>query len=137
MDIFCTDTFYAEFHKIYKKNSYKDIESEIIKHFFDKSAEELCNGTLLNNKSEVNPYIKKRLKGSGGYRVYFYIYIVEGRTYLLFLHPKTGSMGSSNIDDAFKVKIIKTLSGAIKNNQIYKMSKDSIGKRIIFTRPIF
>lgn len=80
----------------------------------------------------MNPHIKKRLKGSGGFRIYYYIYVTEDRLYLLFVHPKSGSMGSSNIDDDFKADIIKRLPSAIRDKQLYKLSKDKKGKRILF-----
>ena len=134
MEVFCTNDFYQEYNKLSKKNSYKDIESEIIKHFFDKEAIELCNGTLLNNRSEVNPYIKKRLKGKGGFRIYYYIYITDDKLYLLFVHPKTGSLGAPNIDDDFKAEIIKKLPSAIKEKQIYRLTKGDTGKKIVFTK---
>ena len=134
MELFCSYDFHQAYHKLKKNNSYREIESLILKHFFDKTPLELCEGTLLNNRSEVNPYIKKRLKGSGGFRVYYYLYFTDGKLFLLFVHPKSGSMGVPNIDDAFKAQIIKKLPEAIKNKEIYNLSKDKSGKKIIFTK---
>lgn len=68
MAIFCTETFRAQFAKLIKKTSYADLEEELINHFFNKDIAQLSTGTRLNN-SDTTPYIKKRLAGSGGYRM--------------------------------------------------------------------
>jgi hypothetical protein len=71
MNIFCLEDFKEEFEKLKKKNSYASIEQDIIDYFFNKDIKDLLSGTRLNNSNDT-PYIKKRLKGSGGFRIYFY-----------------------------------------------------------------
>lgn len=70
MEIFCLEDFKVEFEKLSSKKSYNSLEQDIIDYFFNKSFQQLCSGTRLNN-SEKTPYIKKRLKGRGGFRFYF------------------------------------------------------------------
>jgi hypothetical protein len=74
MTILCIEDFKVEFEKLKKKNSYSSIEEDIIEYFFDKEKQQLTSGTRLNN-SDDTPYIKKRLNGSGGFRIYFLLII--------------------------------------------------------------
>jgi hypothetical protein len=132
MQIFCTEGFHWEFQKLSKNKSYKNLESEIIGHFFNKEMAELCNGTRLNGHSD-NPYIKKRLNGAGGYRTYFYILIKKECLYFVFVHPKTGSSGYENINDAKKSEFMKDLLEKIQANQLLKMTLDNAVNKIVFT----
>ncbi len=118
MNIFCLEDFKIEFEKLKKKNSYSTIEKDIIEYFFNKDIQELMSGTRLNN-SDTTPYIKKRLKGSGGLRVYFLFIIKEEKLYLMFLHPKTGSLGYENITDESKAFLYKKVLECIKNNNLF------------------
>jgi len=135
MKIFCLDDFKVEFEKLISKRSYKDIQKEIINYFFDKSVDDLKSGTRLNNDNHV-PYIKKRLRGSGGYRCYFLLLIKKECLYLMFVHPKTGSEGSSNITDASKTYLYKKVHKSIESSDLYELSLDKAKKNIIFTKAI-
>ncbi len=73
MKLFCIDEFKIEFDKLKSKKAYNTIESDIIDYFFGKSIEDLNNGDLLN-ASKINPFWKKRLRGRGGFRVYFMVH---------------------------------------------------------------
>lgn len=78
MKLFCLEDFKVEFEKLKSKNSYKTVEKEIIDYFFNKKASQLQSGTRLNH-SDTEPYIKKRLKGKGGYRFYYLLLIKKRR----------------------------------------------------------
>lgn len=106
MKLFCLEDFKAEFEKLKKKNSYSSIEKDILEYFFNKEIESLKSGSRLNN-SDDTPYIKKRLGGSGGFRVYFLLIIKKESVYLMFVHPKTGSEGFENITDESKALLYK------------------------------
>jgi hypothetical protein len=131
MKILCLEDFKLEFEKLRKKNSYSSIESDIIAYFFDKEIQELVSGTRLNN-SDSTPYIKKRLKGSGGYRVYFLMVIKDETLYLMFLHPKTGSMGYDNITDDSKAMLYKKVLECIKSNDLFVVTLEN--EKLIFTK---
>ncbi|MBA4303664.1 MAG: hypothetical protein C0424_05510 [Sphingobacteriaceae bacterium] len=118
MAIYCTETFRAQFAKLIKKTSYADLEEELINHFFNKDIAQLSTGTRLNN-SDTTPYIKKRLAGSGGYRMYYLLLIKDGNVYLMFVHPKSGSMGYDNITDASKAALYKEVLKCIQHNELY------------------
>ena len=131
MVIYCLEDFKVEFEKLISKNSYKSLQKEIINYFFDKTVQDLASGTRLNGDSET-PYIKKRLKGSGGFRCYFLLVLKNEDLYLMFVHPKTGSMGSSNINDESKAYLYKKVLDCIKSDDLYVLSLDDSKKKIIF-----
>lgn len=133
MQINCIEDFKVEYEKLLKKNYYKDIQEELISYFFDKSIEELCSGVRLNNNEDA-PYIKKRLGGSGGYRVYYYALIKDERIYLMFVHPKTGNLGSENITDESKSHLYKKVLECINNKNFYEVSKSIDGKKLQFAK---
>ncbi|HTK22140.1 MAG TPA: hypothetical protein VL442_21625 [Mucilaginibacter sp.] len=127
MEIYSLPLFKEEYEKLIKKNSYKNLTEELFNYFHGKEVSEVLSGTRLNH-SKDEPYIKKRLSGSGGYRVYYLVIIKNQKAYLMFIHPKTGSLGSDDITDESKAKIYKDILEAIKSNQLYKVSltKDHI-----------
>jgi hypothetical protein len=118
MTILCLEDFKLEFEKLKKNKSYSSIEADIIKYFFNKNLLQLTNGTRLNN-SDITPYIKKRLNGSGGFRVYFLILIKNENLYLMFIHPKAGSLGYDNITDNSKTFLYKKALECIKSNNLF------------------
>jgi hypothetical protein len=120
MAIFCIEEFKTEYDKLIKSKSYSTLEKDLIIYFFDKPIEELLSGSRLNGSNE-NPYIKKRLKGSGGYRFYFLVIVKDNNLYLMFVHPKTGSFGYDNVKDESKAYLYKTVLDAIKNKNYYRL----------------
>lgn len=121
MKIFCLPEFKLEFEKLKKKNAYKSVEPQIIQYFFNKKVEELCSGVRLNH-SDSTPYIKKRLEGRGGFRVYYLLVIKDGNLYLMFLHPKTGPLGADNIKDESKALLYKKVLEAIQTNDLFEVT---------------
>lgn len=135
MNIYCLDDFKVEFEKLNSKRSYNTIESDLIDYFFDKSVQELSSGTRLNNNDET-PYIKKRLRGSGGFRCYFLLIIKNESLYLMFVHPKTGSKGSENITDGSKAYLYKKVLECIKSEDLYKLTLDEKQTKINFIKVV-
>ncbi|MBA4744287.1 MAG: hypothetical protein H2058_03425 [Muricauda sp.] len=133
MTIYCLEDFKVEFEKLISKKSYKSLEREIIKYFFNKPAKDLCSGTRLNHSSDA-PYIKKRLKGRGGFRCYFLLIIKEEDLYLMFVHPKTGNFGSENITDESKAYLYKKVLDCIKSDDLYELELDEYKKHLIFSK---
>ncbi len=121
MTILCLEDFKVQFEKLKKNNSYSSIEKDIVEYFFDKDVQQLASGTRLNNSDDI-PYIKKRLNGSGGFRIYFLLIIKSGKVYLMFLHPKSGSLGYENITDDSKAFLYKKVLECIKTNNLYEVS---------------
>jgi hypothetical protein len=133
MQIFCIDEFKAEFEKLISKKQYSSLEKEIIDYFFNKNTDELLSGTRLNNSNET-PYIKKRLRGKGGFRLYFLVIVKNENLYLMFVHPKTGPFGASNITDESKALLYKQVLTAIKNNYLYILELDESQKHLVFLK---
>jgi hypothetical protein len=133
MKIFCLEDFKVEYSKLSAKKSYRNLEREMISYFFDKSIGELASGVLLNNNEDI-PYIKKRLGGSAGYRFYFLLVIKNDSLYLMFVHPKTGSSGSSNITDESKTYLYKKVFYAMQNQDFYELKLDKNKNKILFRR---
>ena len=133
MDIYCLEDFKVEFEKLKSKKAYRTIEADIISYFFGKTCGDLCSGTRLNNSNDI-PYIKKRIRGSGGFRCYFLLIVKKENLYLMFIHPKTGPMGSDNITDESKAYLYKKILDCIENNDLYQLSLSKDGKEIIFNR---
>jgi len=131
MKIFCIEGFKVAFEKLLSRKSYKTIEKDIIDYFFDKDITEICSGTRLNNSDDC-PYIKKRLKGSGSFRLYYYIIIKNDCLCMMFVHPKTDSLGSLNITDEHKANIYKDVLESIKANYLYFVSK--VENKIVFEK---
>jgi hypothetical protein len=133
MEIFCLEDFKDEFDKLKVKKAYRTLEKDIIYYFFNKPIQDLNSGTRLNNSDET-PYIKKRLRGSGGYRVYFLILIKKENIYLMFIHPKTGPDGAENITDESKSALYKKVLTSIKTNDLYKITLNKTQDSILFEK---
>lgn len=132
MGLFCIKDFKVEYEKLIKNNSYKDLNQQIADNFFDKDISELLSGRRLNNCDD-EPYIKKRLKGGGGYRFYYLLIIKDSNIYLMFVHPKTGKFGSDNIDKQYKAKVYKTVLRCIEEDDLYVVSQCPQTSNLIFT----
>jgi len=133
MKIFCIAEFKVEFEKLKSKNSYNSIESDVMDYFFDKSVQDLCAGTRLNNSSTTH-YIKKRINGRGGFRFYFLLIIEDESLILMFVHSKTGSLGYENITDESKAYLYKKVLECIKTKELFELTLDLERKNIIFKK---
>lgn len=133
MNVFCLKEFKTEFEKLKRKRSYSSIEGDIIEYFFKcKNIKEISSGIRLNGASET-PYIKKRLCGRGGFRVYFLLIVKKETIYLMFIHPKTGSLGADNISDKMKSELYSKVTNCIKiNEDLYTISLNNDGDGLIF-----
>ncbi len=132
MNVYCISEFKDQFDKLIKKKSYLALEQEIVDYVFCKQISELHTGTNLNQNNKT-PFIKKRISGSGGYRIYYLLVIRKNNLYLAYIHPKTGSLSEDNLS----VKDIKNLQRrmleSISNNCLFQLSLSENKKHIIFT----
>ena len=135
MDVYCISEFKDQFDKLKKKKSYHTLEKEIIDYFFDKETEELRTGTNLN-QSNTTPYIKKRICGSGGYRVYYLLVIIKDNVYLAYVHPKTGSLGESNLPNSLIKHLQNRMLESIRDNRLFLLTLSESKTHIIFTKVI-
>lgn len=133
MRIFSTQEFKSEFEKLSKKNSYKYLSTEIITSYFDKNITECLDGTRLNGHS-INPFIKKRLGGSGGARLYLLAVIKEDAIYFSFLHAKSGASGFDNISNAKKTQLLNDVVDAIRKNNLFEITYCEKKVNLVFTK---
>ena len=133
MKVYCLEDFKAEFDKLKSNKYYSTLEQEIISCFFNKTTQELCSGTRLNN-SDKTPYIKKRLGGRGGFRCYFLLIIAKDSLYLMYVHLKTGSKGIANITDESKEMLYKKVLTCIKSNNLYQLELSDNQTKILFNK---
>lgn len=133
MQIFCINDFKKEYETLIKKRSYKPLEEAIISYFHNKKPNDLkLKGARLNQSHDA-PFIKQRLNGSGGFRIYFLLLVKENKVYLAFVHPKTGSKGAESITDKSKGLLQKRLYDAIKTNNLFRITLNKKQNSIKFT----
>lgn len=122
--IYCIEAFKKQVQKLRKNNSYKSVDQLLIQFLRDKGIDHFRTGTLLN-KSYTHPYIKHDIGGRGGFRLYCLAVIIKECVYLAFIHPKTGSGGSSNTTDEARSEFYKQITDAIKNGKLYQVKLGS------------
>jgi len=134
MIVYAITEFKEEYEKLKKHKSYKNLEKEIINYFFiDKGISDIQSGTRLNN-DDLRPYVKKRLAGKGGYRMYFFILIKDENVYLIYVHPKTGKFGVDNIDDDSKALLYKRVLESIQDEDLWSVTHDKRNDELVFTK---
>ena len=131
MNVFCTPEFKLEYEKLSKNNSYKNLGRQIIEAYLGKDINSCLSGTRLNGHSP-NPFIKKRLDGSGGGRLYVLLVIKDDNAYFTFVHPKTGSAGYENISDNKKAELLETVYECIQEDGLFKVSCCEKRENLIF-----
>jgi len=82
-----------------------------------------CTGDPLSIVPNVT-YLKKRLEGSGGYRVYVLGLVKNDAVYLLYVHPKTGPDKLANVSMEKKKALLKDVLAAIKNETLLEVAPD-------------
>ncbi len=133
MTILATPEFKFEFEKLIKINSYSYLSKEIIETYFEKKIEDCLGGVRLNGHSP-NPFLKKKLGGRGGSRLYLVAVVAKDKIYLSFIHPKAGSAGYENISNEKKTKLLDTLRECVLKYDLYELSCSEDRKNIIFTK---
>jgi hypothetical protein len=134
MDIFCIPDFIRELERLRKKNSYRDIDELLIKEFFGDIPITIKSGDINLNQSQIMPYIKRRVMGRGGYRIYFLLLVKNDIIYLAFIHPKTGTFGSENIKTAARTQFPKIILEAIKSKKnLFRVTVDENKAQLVFS----
>lgn len=119
MDFECTPEFKKQVEKLSKNKSYRNLESELIE-FIGSDLDNFSIGFNLNRNNST-PFIKKRLNGSGGYRLYYFYTINKETITLLYVHPKTGSEGFESIIDKKKSELMDTRALCKSNRDMFKI----------------
>ena len=132
MKVYCIEDFKNAFTKLSSNKKYSDLEDLILDYFLNNPIEIIATGDLLNGSEKV-PFLKKRLPDAGGYRVYFFAFIKDGNIYLSYVHPKTGSLGGSNITSEFKKYIQKKTYECIKSKTLFEITKCPLTGCLLFS----
>jgi len=130
MEFYCTYQFKREFERLLKNNSYAEFEKDMI-DFLKSSLDEVRNAIRIGGSDE-RPFLKKRIAGRSGYRVYYLFIIIDGRVYFSFVHPKTGSKGADNIKKAAVKPLIADVVNAIAGGTCFKVCISECGSQIRF-----
>lgn len=129
MEFYCIPEFRSEFNSLLSKNNYCDLSELLFEEFSEINLDDLKSGTNLLPGQGVY-YIKRRISGSSGYRIYYVIDEKNNKVYFGFIHPKTGPEGIANIGPKFKKDNFKNIFSAVKNGSLKKV-KFSDGNFII------
>jgi hypothetical protein len=132
MTIFCISQFKDVFDKLSTKKAYSGLEADIIDYFFNTTIEAIKTGDLLNNSTDA-PYIKKRLSGSGGYRIYYLVIVKDDNVYLMYVMPKTGPNGADNLKADYIKELYKNVIESIKNKDLFEVTLCAKGESLVFT----
>lgn len=126
LTFYCSNSFKNEYVKLIKRKSYNDLEPAFIDFLGikKKTIQDFFEGTKLNGYIDTDPsLIKKRLLGSGGYRLYYYLYLVKNKIYFISIHSKTGKRGKANEEDIKDIK--KQFKTDLQNNSIHTISVEN------------
>ena len=122
--LYCTDVFRREIERLRKNNSYASVDQIIIDHYCNATFVQACTGDVLSAMPNLL-FVKKRLDGSGGYRIYVVAIKRERAIYLGFIHPKTGSYGADNVTPEKKKAILRDVLSANKlESTVYEVTED-------------
>lgn len=131
MTVYCIEQFKLQFHKLSSHKKYPDFVENFSEAIFDQTFDQASHGRNLNSRGVV-PYIKKRIKGRGGYRSHLLSMVKDQAIYLLYVYPKRGPLGSSNMDSKVQGELFKVAAKAIENDDLYIVKKE--GENLTFTK---
>lgn len=138
MAFFVTNEFVSEVKLLMKTNSHADCEKVIIRGVFNVTLNELCQTGCkrLGGDPSKSPFLKKRIETEGagkssGYRLYFWVMIIEKDVYLLFIHPKTGRKSGTNLTIDKQKELVKTFITAKRDNLFKQVEIQN--NRIVYT----
>lgn len=131
IEFYTTETFKNEYDKLVRKNSYKDLGESIITELLEGNIE---LGTVLNFSNPNQPFIKRRVNGRGGFRLYLLILKLKDRVIIGYVHPKRGTLGVPNVTkDKIKL-ILKDIIDSTKNNDLYVLTKCPTTHSLVFSK---
>lgn len=140
MNIFTTKEFISEVQKLLKNKAHANCEKDIIESIFKKTIDEIKSiGTKrLGGHPEKNPFIRKRIGSektgkSSGYRLYFWLFIIEENVYLMFIHPKTGRRSTTNISSEKQKELVKTFKHCKEHNLFFEVELGKTRNKIVYT----
>jgi hypothetical protein len=129
MELYCTEEFKHEVARLRKNSSYATIEETIAKGYCGVAFSDACGGDPLSDWPDLMTYRKRRLEGSGGYRVYTLAVFAGERAYLGFIHPKTGKYKQDNLSKDEINSILRQILEARKSGNLYIVEAEGEKKK--------
>ena len=120
LEIRCTAEFKKQFDKLCKNKSYRHLEKNFIEGVLNSDMNTLCVGTTLAIRENFR-LIKERLGRSRDFRMYYLAYPSVDIIHMLYLHPKTGSMGMDNISSSFRDELLASVEMDIRLDSYFNM----------------
>lgn len=139
MDVFSTEEFISEVKAISKTPSHKDCEQDLINAVFQKEIPEIETGSRrLGGDPQKNPFLRKRIESnnggkSGGYRLYLWLFKIDGDIYLMFIHPKSGRRSATNITQEKQKELVKSFKALRSENGFLKLELCPERNKIIYS----
>jgi hypothetical protein len=141
MNVFITDEFLSEIKAISKNKSHSTCETDLINAIFKKNIDEIKNvGTKrLGGQPDSSPFLRKRIGSetsgkSSGYRLYFWLFILDNDIYLLFIHPKSGRRSATNISTEKQKDLVKTFKKHRDENLFLEVELNKNKTHLIYTK---
>lgn len=128
----CTQNFFDEYHKLIKVKAYKWTLPEDLYEFLNHDDPDFFKSGSLLNGNHGFPFIKIRINGSGGYRIYYYIIFIDDQIILTFIHPKTGQYGADNADKNYLKTLMKEVIEDKKANKLLTITLDHENRSLNF-----
>ncbi|MES2826681.1 MAG: hypothetical protein V4687_00935 [Bacteroidota bacterium] len=114
-----------------KNNSYKDLKQLLIDEVLEESApRKHC--AKISGTPQI-PYLKKRLGGRSGYRLYCLLVEFDGKLFLAEIYPKTGSKGIATIDAKEEKRLFELLKTSIVSGDTMQVKLKN--DEIVFEKP--
>lgn len=140
MSVFVTEEFISEVKLILKSDSHQDCENSLIESIFKPKIDEVKhNGCKrLGGDPNKSPFLRKRIESEGsgkssGYRLYFWLLVLEENIYLMYIHPKTGRRSGTNLTEEKQKELVKTFISSRKNNSFIQVELQD--DKIVYTSP--
>lgn len=119
--------------KLEKKGSYSDLRSLLFDFISKKETlEDWKEGTRIHLGNPNFLFLKKRIGGSGGYRMYYLLTIHGDEITIAALYPKFGTKGGSDLSDSGKIESIREALDGIVSKTRLKIITLPDKKSIIF-----
>ena len=133
MDIYCTPQLKKELKSLLKLKSYRKHTKQLIEFLFNGNC---FTGTIINGVNPPIPLVKKRINSKKELRIYYYLFENREEIYLVYVHPKTGPKGRSNISKIEQTKLLKELLHSKENKTDLSILLDNNKLRYILRKDL-
>lgn len=123
MRVLCTPDFKKEYNRLIRKNKYKDLRALLVAMFKDAEPGDVESGSRIFAIPN-RPYIKKRLGGSGKFRLDYIFLSDKNEVCLLFVYSKKDL---EDLDIEKRKSLLKDFVQRYKDNDLSEIHFDGNG----------